>query len=29
MYLLLSELVSHFVMERTHDGHPLWIMYDT
>jgi hypothetical protein len=29
MYLLLSELVSHFVMERAHHGHPLWIMYDT
>ncbi|HEX3943235.1 MAG TPA: hypothetical protein VHW69_04025 [Rhizomicrobium sp.] len=29
MYLLLSELVSHFAMEQPRDGHPLWIMYDT
>jgi hypothetical protein len=29
MYLLLSELVSHFAKERAREARPLWIMYDT
>lgn len=29
MYLLLSQVVSHFAAELAREGHPLWIMYDT
>jgi hypothetical protein len=29
MYLLLSQVVSHFAGERAREDHPLWIMYDT